>query len=217
MTGQFVFASRDHFRIDVHGRVAHSAAPESGLDAIRVAAAIVQAVHELPHDKGSSVSIGTIRGGTHYNLVAGEARLEGVARTLAAGERDRLKGELGSVVQRVAQAHAATATLSFLDAGTAPTVNDASLAARLRPALERIYGPPGVVTVGPQMGSEDFSVFAQRVPALYLRVGVRNEARGITAMTHTPDFDVDEAALPVAAHALARLVRDLLASPSPRP
>jgi amidohydrolase len=67
------------------------------------------------------------------------------------------------------------------------------------------------------MGSEDFAAFAERVPAFYLRVGVRNEARGITAMTHTPEFDLDEAALPVAAHALARIVLDLLASPSPRP
>ncbi|HUG54493.1 MAG TPA: M20 family metallopeptidase, partial [Vicinamibacteria bacterium] len=190
-----VFAGRNRFRIEVRGRLAHSAAPESGQDAIRAAAAIVQAVGDW-RDEGQRphVSIGTIRGGRHYNLVADEARLDGILRSLDADERDRIKKGLDERVRRTAQEHGTTATLRFLDAGTAPTVNDVSLARRLRPVLERTYGADHVLTVGPQMGSEDFSAYAERVPALYLRMGVRNEAKGVTAMTHTPTFDLDEAA-----------------------
>jgi amidohydrolase len=208
-----VFASRDRFRIEVHGRAAHSAAPDTGVDAIRAAAAIVQAVDALRHEyEGAQLSIGTISGGTHYNLVAGEVRMDGIARTLTGDQRERVRAQLDAVVSRVAGAQGTKARLSFLDSGTAPTVNDARLAARLRPLLERAYGSAQVVTVGPQMGSEDFSAFAERVPGFYLRVGVENKAKGITAMTHTPAFDVDEPTLSPAAAALAGLVRDLLGS-----
>ncbi|HEY2944337.1 MAG TPA: M20/M25/M40 family metallo-hydrolase [Vicinamibacteria bacterium] len=211
-----VFASRDPFRVEVKGRLAHSAAPESGLDAIRVAAAIVEAVETLRRgDRRPTVSIGTIRGGTHYNLVAGEVRLEGITRALTAGERQSLKANLGALVRRTAEGHGATATLSFLDAGTAPTVNDSRLAVRLRPVLEQAYGKDRVIAVGPQMGSEDFSVYAERVPGFYFRVGVRNEAKGITAMTHTASFDLDEATLPLATRALVQLAWEALASSGP--
>ena len=205
-----VFAGRDRFRIEVRGRAAHSAAPEAGIDAIRAAAAVVEGVHGLQgRDGPSRVSIGTVRGGTLFNLIAEAVTLDGVARTLTAGERARVKGELADVVERAARAQGATARVTFLD-GAAPTVNDAALAARIRPLLVRVYGGEDVAVVGPQMGSEDFGALAERAPAFYLRVGVRNEVRGITAMTHTPGFDVDEAALPQAAAALAVLVRESL-------
>jgi amidohydrolase len=206
-----VFSSRDRFRIEVHGRAAHSAAPEAGIDAIHAAAAMVEAVQGVQgRDGRSRISIGTVRGGTHFNLIAAAVTLDGVARTLTVKERARVKGELAAVVERSSRAHGATATLTFLDGSTAPTVNDAALAAMIRPILRRVYGGEQVVEEGPQMGSEDFSALAERIPAFYLRVGIRNEARGITAMTHTPAFEVDEAALPQAAAALAVLVRESL-------
>jgi len=213
-----VFAARDRFRIEVRGRAAHSTAPDSGIDAIRAAAAIVQAIQAL-RGQGERpwVSVGTIQGGTHYNLVADEAVLEGVARTLTADERARRKRELAAVVERAAEASGAKATLGFLDAGTPATVNDPVLAARLRPVLARTYTADGVIKVGPELGSEDFSVFAERVPGFYLKAGVRNEAKGITAMTHSPAFDVDEAALPTLSRALASLLLELLASPPATP
>jgi amidohydrolase len=62
------------------------------------------------------------------------------------------------------------------------------------------------------MGSEDFSAYTEHVPGFYLKVGVRNPARGITAMLHTPEFDLDEEALPLATRLLANLVWDTLAA-----
>jgi amidohydrolase len=79
------------------------------------------------------------------------------------------------------------------------------------PSLERVYGPPNVREVGPQMGSEDFSIYAERIPGLYLKLGVRNEARGITANIHTPEFDIDEAVLPLGVRAYGTLLWDFLA------
>jgi amidohydrolase len=60
------------------------------------------------------------------------------------------------------------------------------------------------------MGAEDFAEYAARLPGLYLRLGTRNETRGITAMVHTPEFDIDEEALPVGVRALVTLAWEAL-------
>jgi amidohydrolase len=53
------------------------------------------------------------------------------------------------------------------------------------------------------------------VPGLYVKLGVRNEARGITASIHTAEFDIDEAVLPLGVRAMATLVWDYLARAAP--
>jgi len=45
-----------------------------------------------------------------------------------------------------------------------------------------------------------------------VKMGVRNEARRITAMIHTEDFDVDERVLPLGVRAMATMVWDRLAA-----
>jgi hippurate hydrolase len=46
-----------------------------------------------------------------------------------------------------------------------------------------------------RMGAEDFGYYAQQIPACFYRVGVMNEAKGITSGVHTPTFNVDEDAI----------------------
>lgn len=66
--------------------------------------------------------------------------------------------------------------------GAPITVNDPALSRAALPALKRV----------------DFNL------------GVRNEAKGITAMIHTEDFDLDEAVLPLGVRGLAEALWDQL-------
>jgi metal-dependent amidase/aminoacylase/carboxypeptidase family protein len=63
------------------------------------------------------------------------------------------------------------------------------------------------------MGGEDFAYYAERVPGLMARLGVRNEARGLVHPLHHPRFDLDEDALPLGAAVLAGLRPALVAGP----
>ena len=45
------------------------------------------------------------------------------------------------------------------------------------------------------MVSEDFSYYQREVPGVFFFLGVRNEAKGFTAMLHTAAFDLDEDAM----------------------
>jgi metal-dependent amidase/aminoacylase/carboxypeptidase family protein len=52
------------------------------------------------------------------------------------------------------------------------------------------------------MGAEDFAYFAQRVPGVHVRLGIRSEKAGSTHSGHSPQFRIDEDALPVGVQTL---------------
>jgi amidohydrolase len=212
-----VFASADTFVIEVHGRTTHGAYPHTGVDPIPIAAQLVQALQlivsrETDAQQAKVLTIGEIHGGNRFNILADKVTLTGTLRTLDPETRRTAKEALERTVKGVAQAHGTTAMVSFLGDGTPATVNDAALTQASLPSLERVYGKRNVREAGPQMGSEDFSLFAERLPGLYLKLGVRNEARGITANIHTPEFDIDEAVLPLGVRGYATLIWDYLVS-----
>ena len=211
-----IFASSDTFTIEVTGKRVHGAYPHLGLDPIPVAAQIVNAIQglvarEFDARSPKVVTIGRIQGGERFNIVAASVSLDGTMRTLDAALRADLKQKLERLVTNVAEAAGQRATLRFHGDGNPPTLNDGPLARAAVPSFERVYGRANVLEVQPQMGAEDFALFAQAVPALYVKLGVRNTARGITAMVHTEDFDLDESMLPLAVRGLATALWDELA------
>lgn len=211
-----IFASSDRFVIDVQGQKTHGAYPHTGLDPVPVAAELVQALQlvvsrQLDAQEPKVLTIGSIRGGNRFNIVADQVTLEGTIRTLDPAVRRTLKERIARTVAGVAAAHGTTATLRFVGEGNSPTLNEPAHTRASVPSLERVYGKARVREVRPQMGAEDFASFAERVPALYVKMGVRNRAKGITAMIHTEDFDIDEAVLPLGVRAVSTMAWDFLA------
>jgi len=210
-----IFASSDTFVIEVEGKRTHGAYPHTGLDPIPVAAEIVQALQlvvsrQIDAQNPKVLTIGEIHGGNRFNILADRVTLKGTMRTLDPAVRREIKERVARTIKGVAEAHGTTASLRFVDEGNSPTMNDAALTRALVPALQRVYGKEHVLEVRPQMGAEDFAAFAERVPGLYIKMGIRNEARGITAPIHTEDFDIDEDVLPLGVRAMATLAWDYL-------
>jgi len=211
-----IFASSDRFVIEVQGKKTHGAYPHTGLDPVPVAAELVQALQlvvsrQIDAQEPKVLTIGSIHGGNRFNIVADQVTLEGTIRALEPAVRKTLKERIARTVEGVAGAHGTTAALRWVGDGNGATLNDAALTRASVPSLERVYGAARVREVRPQMGAEDFASFAERVPALYVKMGVRNQAKGITAMIHTEDFDLDEAVLPLGVRALSTMAWDFLA------
>jgi len=211
-----IFASSDTFRIEVEGRTVHGAQPHMGLDPVPVAAELVQALQlivsrQIDGRQPRVLTIGRIQGGTRFNIIADRVTLDGTLRTHDATVRSEIKARMARTVKGVAEAHGTTATLSFLDDGNPPTVNDGDLARGVGvPALERVFAS-GAVRVEPQMVAEDFPSFGQKAPYFYFLLGTRNDAKGIASVNHTPRFDVDEDALPLGVRAMVTLAWQFLA------
>jgi amidohydrolase len=210
-----IWASSDRFAITVAGKRSHGAYPHTGLDPVPVAAEIVAALQtiasrQIDAQKPKVLTVGTIHGGNRFNILAEDVTMEGTIRALEEAVRADLKTRMERTVRGVAAAHGTTAALRFVGEGNPVTMNDATLTRAALPALKRVFGDAGVIEVAPQMGAEDFAHFARRVPAAYFKLGVRNEAKGITAMIHTEDFDLDEAVLPLGVRGLAEALWDHL-------
>jgi amidohydrolase len=208
-----IYASSDRFAIEIAGKKTHGAYPHTGLDPIPVAAGMVEALQtivsrQIDARQPSVLTIGSIHGGNRFNIIADQVTLEGTIRALDETVRASLKEKMARTVQGVASAHGTTASLRWVGDGNPATLNDARLAKAAQPALERVCGREHVLEVQAQMGAEDFALYARAVPGLYLKMGVRNEAKGITAMIHTEDFDMDEAVLPLGVQALANVIWD---------
>jgi amidohydrolase len=113
----------------------------------------------------------------------------------------------------IAAASGATVDLQFGQETSYPvTYNDPALAARMLPTLQRVGGA-GLTAAPVIMGAEDFSFFQQKIPGLYVVVGVRKPgaSQDEYAPNHSPRFKVDESGLKLAVRTLANLTVDYMA------
>lgn len=212
-------AASDRFRIVVKGRQTHGSRPWGGIDPIVAAANIVSTtqtivsrrlnISELP----VVVSFGAIKGGIRYNIIPDEVELIGTIRTFDEGMRQKVFAELKSIATNVAEAHGATVVSEVPDTtGNPATVNNPDLTARSIPSLVKAAGADNVVNMGLVMGAEDFSYFANQVPGFFFFVG--STPKGVDASTapsnHSPQFFLDESALPIGTRTLLQVAVDYL-------
>ncbi len=200
-----VNASADEFHIVVRGRGGHGAYPHTAADAIPATAAIVLALQniaarEVDPLKSVVVTVGTINGGYRNNVIADEIKLTGTFRAHDPQVRDALEARARRIINGVAAAYGVSAELSMIY-GYPPVVNDERLARSFKTYMLansqlRVESPP------PTMGAEDFAYFAQRVPGVHVRLGIRSEKAGAIHPGHSPQFRLDEDALPVGVQTL---------------
>jgi glutamate carboxypeptidase len=84
------------FTLAVEGRAAHAGLePEKGVSALLEIARHVERLHALADpSRGTTVSVGTLSGGTHANVVPAEARAEIDVRFSTAEEAGRVEGAI---------------------------------------------------------------------------------------------------------------------------
>jgi len=209
-------ASSDTLEIVVRGSQTHAAYPWLGIDPIAVASRIVLALHAIPARQvdtriPSVVSIGAIHGGVRHNIIPDEVELLGTIRALDPEMRAALHDRVRHTARTIAESAGAEARVA-IDRGYPITWNDPELVETVRPTLERVAGPGGVVPGLPATGAEDFSYFQQRVPGVYFWLGIRppDVSAEEAAPNHSPRFFVDESGLGLGVRALAQLAVDTL-------
>jgi amidohydrolase len=208
-------ASSNRFTLTITGKKTHAAYPHTGVDPVPVAAQVISALQTIPSRMNNAaepivVSVATINGGNRYNIIADAVTMTGTVRTLAKDGPARVKALMDRAIKGVTEASGATYAFEF-DNGNPVTYNEERLASASVPVLaEAAGGRTNILEPPPQMGSEDFALYQQRIPGLYFFLGVGNTAKKITAMIHTEYFDLDEDALPIGVRALAGVTLDYL-------
>lgn len=204
-----VNAAADEFHLTIRGKGGHGAYPHKAIDVIPCAAATVLALQNVvarETDPLASmvVTVGTIEGGYRNNVIADRVFMTGTVRTHDPAIRETAEGKLRRIVDGVAEAYGARAHLDMIY-GYPPVVNDGELAESFA-AYAREQGLP-VERPAPTMGGEDFAYFAQRVPGLMVRLGIYNEEVGSVHSGHSPQFRLDESAIPTGIKTLVAFAR----------
>jgi metal-dependent amidase/aminoacylase/carboxypeptidase family protein len=112
----------------------------------------------------------------------------------------------------IAQSAGATAEFEVDPRGTPSVINDAALAERMWPVLQRISGDKPVTKIQPQTVAEDFSMYGQVTPSLFLFLGSLPPGMDpATAPTnHSPFFTIHEPDMELGVRAFAHMVVDYL-------
>lgn len=201
-----MMAAADRFEIVVRGKGGHAARPQSTIDPILLASHAIQAIHHIvsrrldPMESGV-ITIGMVQGGTVNNVIPETVYLAGTIRTFTPQSRQLLQDELRRACG-VVEALGGKFDLT-IHQGYPPTVLDETATAVMMAATREFLGEDNVKLGTAMMGAEDFSYMAQEAPGSFLRLGVANPNWDQVYYVHTPQFRMDEDALPVGAAALA--------------
>jgi amidohydrolase len=212
-------ASSDRFRITVHGKQTHGAAPWLGVDPIVTSAQVVLGLQTLVARETditrepAVVTVGMIRGGVRENIIPETVEMRGTIRAFDESMRDELHERMTTLAEAIGRGARATCT-TCIQKNYPVTVNDPVLTEAMRPTLERVAGAGKLQLVPKVTGAEDFSFYQKLIPGLFFFVGVTppeiDPAKAYA--NHSPRFHVDERGLVLGLRALAHLTCDYLAA-----
>ena len=207
-------ASAGIFNINITGKGGHGSMPHQGVDSVVVGSAIVMNLQSLvareisPLDP-AVVTIGIFNAGTRFNVLAGEAYLEGTTRCFSMDVNNAFESQIKRVVEKTAESYRAKAVLDYKEL-VLPTINNPEMSAIGEKAVEKLFGKEGLVKFEKTTGGEDFSFYLKEVPGAFAFVGINNEAKIPLYPHHHSKFDMDEDGLEVAAAVYAQYAIDFL-------
>ena len=192
-------ATSRHFTIEIFGKSAHAAQCHTGIDALAIAVRMYSAIQlirtrEVNPLERCICSVGVLNSGTAQNNVADYAFMKGTIRTLDVGVSEHIF----ECIQKLAKSLSEETGAEIKVTGPLKSVcvyNNPYLSELALESMKRVLGEENAGLFRLGMGSEDFSRYGDVVPAVFLRLGTRNKAKGITQSSHHDDFNIDEDAL----------------------
>jgi amidohydrolase len=207
-----VMASADMFRMIVTGKSGHGARPHLTIDAVTIAAQIINALQTLVSRETSPtapvvLTLGSIHGGSAPNIIAGEVVLQGTLRTFDNGLRIRLLARIDELAGGIARSMRGDCKF-HLDSEAPAVVNDPRIASLVEESAATVVGSDSVLAYEPLMVGEDFAYFLEARPGAFFLLGAAPE--GPPVVHHTPEFRVDERCLAIGYRVMASAVLRLL-------
>jgi amidohydrolase len=194
-----VMASADEIYITIKGKGGHAAAPHLTVDTILIASHLIITLQQvISRNKDpfnpSVLSITSIQGGYTTNVIPSEVKLMGTFRAMDEVWRFKAHELIRKIATDVVTGMGAAIDL-HIDVGYPTVYNNEVLNEKAKSLAAEIMGSTNIEETEKRMGAEDFGYYSQVIPGCFYRLGVMNQAKGITSGVHTPTFDVDENAI----------------------
>lgn len=204
------YAASDYFRITVKGITCHGSMPHDGKDATVCASAMVLALQamvsrEFDPMEPLVVSVGTMRSGTIWNGISGEAVMEGACRSFSKEIHAKLPDVFKRVCAQTAAAYGCEVDV-YWEVRAEVLVNDDELRQIGLDAARKVLGEDAIIgTDRATAGAEDFAEYGVLSPVAYYSLGT-----GGTAPIHNAGMVIDEDALEIGVAFLTQTALDAL-------
>lgn len=188
-------SAADSFKITVKGVASHGAMPELGMDATVAAAAIVMNLQsivsrEITPMQPLVITVGELHSGSRFNIVSGEAAMEGTVRSFDREVHEKLPDIMARIATRTAEAYRCTATVDYVNLAEV-LINDPEATKYARGAALKVAAVPQLVADMPKiMGAEDFAEYTAITKAGFIGLGGGGEHP-----QHSDYFCIDEEAM----------------------
>lgn len=192
-------ASADEIYITIQGKGGHGAHPHTLIDPVAIGAQVITALQQVVSRNAkpatpSVLSIGKVIANGATNIIPDEMYLEGTFRTFDETWRYDAHTLIRRTVEGICEAMGANAVVD-IKVGYPYLENDPDLTSRIQSYAIEFLGEEQVKELEIWPAGEDFAFYTREIPGTFYRLGVRNEAKGITSNLHTATFDIDEEAL----------------------
>lgn len=192
-------ASTDEIFITVNGKGGHGAMPHQNIDPILISAHLLTSLQQIVSRKCSPIipcvlSFGRIEGLGATNVIPDKVELQGTFRTMDEAWRQSAHDLIIQHATQLAESMGGSIDIE-IKKGYPFLENDPEITEKARKKAVSQLGSENVTELELRLTAEDFSYFSQAVPSTFIRIGIRNEEKGIIYPVHNAKFDIDERAI----------------------
>lgn len=169
-------AASDRLKITIEGKGGHAAEPHNSVDAINIAAQVINTINSfkaknLDPFEPVVISLGSIHSEGRYNIVCPKVDIEGTVRTLNESTRAFIKEKLLEVIINTVKTMGGDCHADIIY-GYDVLINDEKLTDDFIKTTKTILGDEKVLSnIRPSLIAEDFSFYAKQVPGTYFFLG----------------------------------------------
>ena len=187
------------FYLDFYGKSVHVARQSEGVDAIKMAMTAYNEINRARDEfEGDELifGCGAVEGGKTNNIVCDKCRMFCTVRATSNAAYFAFDKKMREIVDRVAS-EAGGKGLVFPIKLYPLVINDEGVTERARETLLTTIDEEKIINKIPDMIGEDFGYFSAYCPSCMIRLGIKNEALGITHPLHNEHFNIDESAMTI--------------------
>ncbi|WP_051305942.1 M20 metallopeptidase family protein [Desulfogranum mediterraneum] len=206
-----LMAAMDFFELTISGKGGHGAMPHLCIDPVDTAAQVINGLQRITSRQMSPISptvvtIGSIHGGSSYNIIPDTVQLQGTTRTFDRDIWVSWPQRMEQIIKGICESMGAEYSLNY-QPGYPPTLNDAEMAELAGQCAIRVVGEEHVTSPEPTMGGEDMSFYLEKTKGCFIFLGT---GRPGCAPLHNSSFDFDEEVLLTGVELFAEMALTLL-------
>ncbi len=192
-------ASCDEIYLTVKGKGGHGAMPHQNIDPIAISAQLITSLQQIvsrkcPPNLPCVLSFGRIEGLGATNVIPDIVEIQGTFRTMDENWRAKAHQLIEEHCKGIVEGMGGKIDVN-IQVGYPYLENDIQLTAKAKEKTENFFGTNRVIDLPIRLTGEDFAYYSQEIPATFIRIGVRNEEKGIVHPVHNAEFNIDEKAI----------------------